>query len=145
MKSREFVPLDGRLGRPFIESGGHVTYGERGSSNRVVVSPRKGQASKLSLQASPSCPDVIAHPGMVFVVVLIQCRGVACHDATMPVMTALLAQWWLINCPARRDLAVAFVIISCSLSGVVASAREQIAAPGSLAAFACHDTSGLDP
>jgi hypothetical protein len=29
MKSREFVPLEGRVGRPYIEFGGQVTYGER--------------------------------------------------------------------------------------------------------------------
>jgi hypothetical protein len=93
------------------------------------------------LQASLSCPGVIARPGMVFVVVLIQRRGVAWRDATVPVVTA---RWWLTNYPVRRGLAVAFVIISCSPGGVVASAREQMAAPRSLVAFACHDTSGLD-
>ena len=45
----------------------------------------------------------------------------------------------------RRDLAVAFVIVSCSPGGVVAIVREQVAAPGSLVAFAGRSVDGLDP
>jgi hypothetical protein len=45
----------------------------------------------------------------------------------------------------RCELVVAFVIISRSLGGVVASVREQVAAPGLLVAFAGRGVSGLDP
>jgi hypothetical protein len=41
----------------------------------------------------------------------------------MPIMTALLARWWFTNFLARRDLVVAFVIVSCSLGGIVATVR----------------------
>ena len=67
MKSREFVPLEGRPGHPYIESGGQVTYRERGSLDRVVV----------SLQGRSSCPGVSARSGTVVVMVLLPCRGMA--------------------------------------------------------------------
>jgi hypothetical protein len=63
----------------------------------VVVSPKEGKTSKLGLQACLSCPGVSAHSGMVFIVVLLPCRGMAWHDATVPVMTVLLAWWWFTN------------------------------------------------
>jgi hypothetical protein len=91
MKSREFIPLEGRPDHPYIEFGGQVTYRERGSPDRVVVSPRKGEACKLGLQASPSCHGVITCPGMVIVMVLLPCCGVAWRDAIVPIVTTLLA------------------------------------------------------
>jgi ACR3 family arsenite efflux pump ArsB len=68
----------------------------------------------------------------------------AWHDATVPVITALLAWWWFTNCVAQCDLVMAFIIISCSPSGVMAIVWEQVAAPGSLVAFIGHSASGLD-
>jgi hypothetical protein len=65
MKSRESLPLEGRPGHPYIEFGGQVTYRERGSPDRMVVSLREGEANKLGLQASLSCPSISAYPDMV--------------------------------------------------------------------------------
>jgi hypothetical protein len=39
-------------------------------------------------------------------------------------------------CPARRDLAKAFVITSCSPGGIMATVREQVATLGLLVTFA---------
>jgi hypothetical protein len=69
----------------------------------------------------------------------------ACHDATVLAMTTLLSWWWFTNYIATRDLVVAFVIVSCSLGGVVVIVWEQVAAPESSIAFAGHSASGLDP
>jgi hypothetical protein len=69
---------------------------------------------------------------------------VAWCDATVPVMTALLAQWWFTNCLARRDLVVAFVIVSCSPGGIVATVRVHVVALGSLVAFVGRSTNGID-
>ena len=91
-----------------------------------------------------SCPSIIARSGMAVVVVLLPRRDVAWRDDTVSVVTALLTRWWFTNCPARRGLVVAFIIASCSPGGVVATVREQVAAPGSLAAFAGCDADGLD-
>ena len=66
---------------------------------------------------------------------MLQCRPAA----------ALLERRWFANCPVRRDLAVAFVIVFCSSGGVVVTVREQVAAPGSSVAFAGRDVDGLDP
>ena len=107
------------------------------------MSPREGE-NKLGLQASLSCPGVVALSGTVVVVVLFPHHGVAGRDVTVPIMSALLARRWFTNCPARRGLVVAFIIASCSPGGVVATVREQVAAPGSLAAFAGCDADGLD-
>jgi hypothetical protein len=38
-------------------------------------------------------------------------------------MMALLARWWFTNCLAQHDLVVAFVIVSCSLGGIMATVR----------------------
>ena len=86
-----FVPIEWWPGSRYILCGGLVTCGERGSPDRVVVSPREGEASKLGLQASTSCPSVSACFGMVIVVVLLPRRGVAWRDTIVPIMTALLA------------------------------------------------------
>jgi hypothetical protein len=40
---------------------------------------------------------------------------------------------------------VAFIIVSCSPGGVVATMRELVAAPRSSVAFAGHGVGGLDP
>ena len=82
---------------------------------------------------------------MVIVVVLLPCHGVAWHDATVLVVMALLAWWWLTNYPAQHGLAVAFVIASCSPGGIVMTLREQVAAPGSSVAFVGRGVDGLDP
>ena len=63
----------------------------RGSPDRVVVSLREGETSKLGLQVRLSCPGVSAHPGMVIVVVLLPCHGMAWRDATVLVITAMFA------------------------------------------------------
>jgi hypothetical protein len=34
------------------------------------------------------------------------------HDAIVPVVTALLAQWLFASCPVQHELAMAFVIVS---------------------------------
>jgi hypothetical protein len=102
MKSRESVPLEGRPDRPYTESGGQVTYREGFSqpSGRKPEAPREGEASKLGLRASPSCPGVSARSGMVIVMVLLPCHGMVWNDATVPVVAARLARWWFTNCPA---------------------------------------------
>jgi hypothetical protein len=138
-------PLEGRPSRPYIEFGGQVTYRENGSPDRVVVSLREGETSKLGLQASPYCPIIIARSGMVIIIVLLPRRNVAWHDAIVSVMTALLARWWFTNYPVRCSLVVAFVVISCPLGGSVAAVKEQVASPGSSIAFAGRDDSGFDP
>jgi hypothetical protein len=63
----------------------------------------------------------------------------------MPVMLTLLVRWWFTNCPARRGLAMAFVIISCSPGSVVVTRQEQIAALGSSVVFVGRDVGDLDP
>jgi hypothetical protein len=40
-------PLGRELGHPYIKSGGQVTYRERGSPDRVVVSLREGKLVNL--------------------------------------------------------------------------------------------------
>jgi len=42
----------------------------------------------------------------------------AWRDALVLVMMALLARWWFANCPVQQELAMAFIIISCSPHGV---------------------------
>jgi hypothetical protein len=76
-------------------------------------------------------------------VVLLPCRGMAWRDATVPFIMALLAWWWFTNYSAQHDLVTAFIIISCSPSGIMAIVWEQVAAPGSLVAFIGHSASGL--
>jgi hypothetical protein len=44
-------------------------------------------------------------------------------DATVPVVMALLAQWWFTNRPVRRGLTVAFVVISYFSRGIVVTVR----------------------
>jgi hypothetical protein len=61
---------------------------------------------------------------MVIVVVLLPRHAMVWRDATVPVVMTLLVWWWFTNCPARRGLAVAFIIITCSPSGVVATVWE---------------------
>jgi hypothetical protein len=118
--------LEGKLDRPYTESEGQVTYREGFSqpSGREPEVPREGEASKLGLQASPSCPGISACSSMVIVMVLLPHRGVVWHDATVPVVAAVLARWWFTNCPVRCGLAVAFVIFSCPPGGIVAIVRE---------------------
>jgi hypothetical protein len=73
---------------------------ESGSPNQVVMSLREEEASKLGLQASPSCLSVSACSGMVVIVVFIPHRGKASHDATVSVVMTLLARWRFTDCPA---------------------------------------------
>jgi hypothetical protein len=134
MKSREFVPLERRPGRPYIESGGQVTYRERGSPDQVVVSLSEGETSKLVLQRRPSYPSISARPGIVVIMVLFPRRSMAWCGATVPVVTALSARWWFTNHPERCEHVMAFVIISHSSWGVVALVWEQVPALGSSAA-----------
>ena len=98
-----------------------------------------------NLQGMPSCLGISAHLDVVVVMVLFPRRTMVWHDATVSVVMALLAQWWFTNYPARRSLAVAFIIITCSPSGVVATVWEQVAAPESLVSFAGRDVRGLHP
>jgi hypothetical protein len=95
-----------------------------GSLDRVVVSLREGETSKLGLQERPSCLGVSARLGVVVFMVLFPRCSIAWHDATLPVVTALLAWWWFANCLARQELVVASIIISCSPDGVVAIVRK---------------------
>ena len=64
---------------------------ERGSPDRVVVSLREGETSKLGLQGRLSCPGVSAHPGTVVVVVLLPRPGMSWRDATVLVVKTMLA------------------------------------------------------
>jgi len=64
-----FVPLEWSPSSLYIESGRQVTCGERSSPTLVVVSLREGEISKLGLQASLSCPGIVARSGMVVVVI----------------------------------------------------------------------------
>jgi hypothetical protein len=107
------------------------------------VSPR--EASKLSLQASLSCLGVSACSSVVGVMVLLPHRDMSWRDAIVLAMMALLAWWWFANYPVRRDLVVAFVIVSCSPGGIVVTVWEQIATPRSSVAFASRGAGGLDP
>ena len=79
---------------------------------------------------------------MVVVMVLCPCHSIVLHDATVPVVMALLAWWWFASCPVRHELAVAFVIIfrpSGGISTGVGSRSLIIDYP------AGHETSGHDP
>jgi hypothetical protein len=46
---------------------------------------------------------------VMVIVVSFPHHGVAWHDATVLVVTALLARWWFANCPTRRGLAMDFI------------------------------------
>jgi hypothetical protein len=92
MKSRESVPLEGRLGHPYYSPRARL-HTEKGSPDRVVMSPREREASKLGLQASMSGPVISACSGVVVIMVLLPHHGMAWRDATVPTMTVLLA-WW---------------------------------------------------
>jgi hypothetical protein len=118
---------------------------EKGSPDRMVVSPREGEASILGLQASMSCPGVIARSGIGHHRGLSPPSRCGVADVAVPVVTALSAWWWFTNCPARCGLAVAFVIVSYSPGGVVATVQEHVAAPRSSIAFAGLDVDGLEP
>jgi hypothetical protein len=96
MELQEFIPLERSPGHPYIEFGGQVTYKDR------------ARGSKLGRQVCLSCPSINACPDMVIIVVLPPRHSVAWCDAIVPVMMALLARWWFVNCPARRGLTVAF-------------------------------------
>ena len=74
-----FVPLEWWPGFLYIECGGQVTCGERGSPDRVVVNLREGEISKLGLQATLSCPGIMARSGMVVVLILFTRRGPQRH------------------------------------------------------------------
>ena len=69
----------------------------------------------------------------------------AWRGAIVLIVMALLAWQWFIHCPVLRGVIVAFVIISCSPSGVMMIVREQAAALGSLIAFPGHGAIGLGP
>ena len=98
----------------------------------------------LGSQPSMSFPGISTKFGMVFIMVLLPRRGMAWRDATMPVVMALLAQWWFTNYPARHGLTMAIVIILCPPGGVVAIVREEVAALGLLVIFASCSAGGLD-
>jgi hypothetical protein len=70
MESQDFVCFGGRPGRPYIESKGWVTMERWVLLIRVVVSPRKGEASILGQQFILSCPGISARSGMVIVILL---------------------------------------------------------------------------
>jgi hypothetical protein len=65
---------------------------------------------------------------MVVVMVLCPCHGTGWRGAIVLAVMTLLARWWFANHPMRRDLAVAFIIVSCSPEGVV---HELVAVLGS--------------
>jgi hypothetical protein len=123
MKSRESIPLDGRLGHPYIEFGGQVSYKERGFPDRVVVSLREGEL--VSLACKEGRLVLVSTHVLVWLLSRSWSHITAWHGV-MPVsvVMALLAWWWFANCPVRCELAVAFVIVSCSFGGVVVSVRE---------------------
>ena len=123
MKSSEFIPLDGRPGRPYIESGGQVTD-RVGFSRPSGREPEGGETSKLGLQGRSSFPSISTCSGVVVVIVLFPRCGMALRDATVPVVTALLSRRGFDGYLVRRELAVAFVIVSWSPGGIVAIVRE---------------------
>jgi hypothetical protein len=134
MNSRESVPLDGRPNRPYIESEGQVTDGG-GFSRPSGRDPEGSETSKHDLQGRPSCLCISVRPGMVIVMISCPHRGMVWRDATVSIASALLARWWFANRPIRHELAVAFIIVSCSPDGVVATVREQVATPRSSVAL----------
>jgi hypothetical protein len=124
IKSRESIPLEGSPGRPYIESRrpGYIQRDRfSGPSSRA---PEGGKTSKLELQGRSSCLGVSVCPGMVVVMVLFPHCSMAWHDAIVSGVTALLTPWGSTNCPVQCELAVAFVIVSCSPGSVVATVRE---------------------
>jgi hypothetical protein len=124
MKSRESIPLERSPGRPYIESR-RPGYIQRDRFSRPSGrAPEEGKTSKLGLQGRSSCLSISVRPGMVVVMVLYPHRSMVWHDATMPVVTTLLTLWGSTNCPVQRELTMAFVIVSCSLSSVMATVRE---------------------
>jgi hypothetical protein len=67
------------------------------------------------------------------------------HGAIVLAVLALWAQRWFANYPSRRGLIVAFVIVSCSPSGIVATVRGQMAASRSQVITSGHDARGFRP
>ena len=81
MEPQESVPLEGRPGRPYIESGARShTYREIGSPDRVIVSLREGKLVNLACKegclvlasayvrawlSSWSCAHVVSWCGMM--------------------------------------------------------------------------------
>jgi len=66
----------------------------------------------------------------------------AWRDATVPVVMALLAQWWFASCPTRRELVVAFVIVSWWHRGDSEGVGSRSRVIGCLAG---PSAGGLDP
>jgi hypothetical protein len=80
--------------------------------------------SYLGLQGRPSCLGISVRPGVVVVMVLCPRHNMVWRDATVSVMSALLAQWWFASCPMRRGLIVAFIIVFYSPRSIMATVRE---------------------
>ena len=116
-------PLDGSPSHTYIESGGQVTNGD-GFSRPSGREPEGGETSKLGLQRRQSCLGVSVHLGVLVIMVLCPRHSMVWRDATVPVVTALLAWRWFASCTMCRGLAVAFAIVSCPPRGVVATVRE---------------------
>jgi hypothetical protein len=55
---------------------------------------------------------------MVFVMVLCPRYNMVCHNATVPVMVALLALYWFTSCLVQCELTLPFVIVSCPSGGI---------------------------
>jgi hypothetical protein len=62
--------------------------------------------------------------GIVVIKVICPHHGMAWRDAIVSIVMALLAQWWFTNYPVRYELPVAFTMVSCSSSGIMAIVRE---------------------
>jgi hypothetical protein len=72
----------------------------------------------LACKDRPSCPGVSARLGIVVVMVLCPHCNMVCHNATVPVMVALLALYWFASCPVQCELTLPFVIVSCPSGGI---------------------------
>jgi hypothetical protein len=103
---------------PLYRVQSQVMYKELGSPDRAVVSLREG--NKLScLQGRSSCLYVNTRQNMVVIMVFCAHHSMGRRGVTVPAVSALLARWWFVSRPMRRDLAMAFVIISWSPEGIV--------------------------
>jgi hypothetical protein len=74
--------------------------------------------------------------------VLCPCRGMVWRNATVPMVTTLLARCWFASCPVRRELAVAFIIVSRPSGGIstgVGSFSHVVGCPAS------HEADDHDP
>jgi hypothetical protein len=145
MKSQRSPP-EGRHGRPYIEFGGQVIVERQFSWPEC--SRAQGREKRVNLASNPSCLVLMSShiPAWLSSWLSMSClsrRGMAQRGAIVPVVTALLAWWSFTNHPVWRGHTVASVIVPCSLGGIVATVREQVATLGPLVAFPDRDAVDL--